>query len=147
MPLRKRLPYINNNVAVKRWYAVIKPYWGFCPLLQWQAPGGEFANSFVRPHIHHSKLQEITALSLTSTLHKSLHTKSSSVCSAFTSRTLATDFNSGDSSASHTQILSSQPPMQNSTLNWQLLPRFHYIKHTDYCHEPKTPLHNIQPHT
>jgi hypothetical protein len=35
---------------VKHWYAnIIKPYWGFCPLLPWQAHGGDFANLIVRP--------------------------------------------------------------------------------------------------
>jgi hypothetical protein len=51
MPLRKRLPYINNNTAVKRWYAnVIRHYWGFCPLLPQQAHGVEFSNFIFRPH-------------------------------------------------------------------------------------------------
>jgi hypothetical protein len=35
------------------------------------------------------------------------------------SHSLAMASNSGDYSASHAQVLSSQPPMQNSTLNWQ----------------------------
>jgi hypothetical protein len=36
-------------------------------------------------------------------------------CSVFTRRSLATAFNSGGSSASRAQILSPQPPMQNSS--------------------------------
>jgi hypothetical protein len=35
-------------------------------------------------------------------------------CCAFTNRSLATASNSGDSSASRAQVLSSQPPIQNS---------------------------------
>jgi hypothetical protein len=31
---------------------VIKPYWGFCPLLPQQAHGGELRNFIVRPRIH-----------------------------------------------------------------------------------------------
>ena len=51
MPLRKRLPYINNT-AVKCWYVIIiKPYQGFCPVLPWQAHDGEFANLIVWPRI------------------------------------------------------------------------------------------------
>jgi hypothetical protein len=42
------------------------------------------------------------------------------VCYIFTSRSLATASNGGDSSASRPQVLSSQPPVQNWTLNWQL---------------------------
>jgi hypothetical protein len=36
-------------------------------------------------------------------------------CCVFTSRFLATDSNSGDSSTSRSQVLSSQPPVQKST--------------------------------
>jgi hypothetical protein len=42
------------------------------------------------------------------------HAKPFAACFAFTSRFLATVSNSGDSSASPTQIPSSQPPVQNS---------------------------------
>jgi hypothetical protein len=38
-------------------------------------------------------------------------------CCVFISRFLAATSNSGESSASHTLILSSQPPVQNSALN------------------------------
>jgi hypothetical protein len=51
-------------------------------------------------YTHDSELQVIAALSLISTLYKSLHAKSPSACSVFTSRCLVTDLNSGDSSAS-----------------------------------------------
>jgi hypothetical protein len=37
----------------------------------------------------------------------------------FTSRSLETASNSGDSSASRAHLLSSQPPVHKSTLNWQ----------------------------
>jgi hypothetical protein len=36
-------------------------------------------------------------------------------CCVFISRSLATSSNSGDSSASHAQVVNSQPPVQNST--------------------------------
>jgi hypothetical protein len=51
-------------------------------------------------YTHHSELQVITAVTLISTLYKSLHAKSSPACSVFTSRCLVTALNSGDSSAS-----------------------------------------------
>lgn len=57
----------------------------------------------------------ITALSLLSTVHKSLHAKSSPACSVFNSRSLATASNCGDSSAFCAQVLSSQTPLQRST--------------------------------
>jgi hypothetical protein len=41
-------------------------------------------------------------------------------CCLFTSHSLATASNIRDSSASRSQILASQPPLQNSTLNWKL---------------------------
>jgi hypothetical protein len=68
-------------------------------------------------YTHHSELQVITALSLISTLYKSLHAMSSPACSVLISHSLAMASNSGDSSASRAQFLSSQPPMQNSVLN------------------------------
>jgi hypothetical protein len=46
---------------VKRWYAnVIKPYWGFCSLLPWQADG-KLANFIVRPRTfcRQSKLRSV----------------------------------------------------------------------------------------
>jgi hypothetical protein len=48
---------------------------------------------------HDSELQVITAPPLISTLYKSLHAKSFPTCSVFASRSLATVYNSGDSSA------------------------------------------------
>jgi hypothetical protein len=66
---------------------------------------------------HHLELQYITTLSLISTIYKSLHAKSFLTCSVFNSLFLATASNSGGSSASRAQVLSSQPPPQNSTLN------------------------------
>jgi hypothetical protein len=61
---------------------------------------------------YRSQLQITITLSLISTLYKSLHLKSSPVCSVFTRRFLVTDFNSGGSSASRAQVLSSQTPVQ-----------------------------------
>jgi hypothetical protein len=96
-------------------------------------------------YAHNSELLVITALSLISTLYKSLHAKSSPVCCVLNSRSLATASNSGDSSASRVQVLSSQRPVQNTTLN-RLRPRLAAISHqplsllftdllsTDYWH-------------
>jgi hypothetical protein len=59
---------------------------------------------------------ETTAPPLISTIHKPLkHTLSLFQPAVFTSRSLATASNSGNSSASRAQVLSSQPPVQNST--------------------------------
>jgi hypothetical protein len=41
-------------------------------------------------------------------------------CCIFISRSLAEASNNGDSSSSYAEVLSSQPPVHNSTLNWQL---------------------------
>jgi hypothetical protein len=93
---------------------------------------------------HYSELQVITALSLISTLHRlQKHPLSLLQLAVFTSCSLATASNSGDSSDSRAQVLchsrpcrtlvncqlnysaiSSQPPLQSSTelpsLNWTL---------------------------
>jgi hypothetical protein len=68
---------------------------------------------------HDSELQALTTLSLISTLYKSPQHPLSlfAACCVFISRSLATVSNSGDSSASRAQVLSSQPLMQNSNLN------------------------------
>jgi hypothetical protein len=69
-------------------------------------------------YTHHSELEVITTLSLISTLHKSqqhLLTFFFPACCDFISRSLATASNSGDFSASHAQVIFSQPPVQNST--------------------------------
>jgi hypothetical protein len=76
-------------------------------------------------YTHHSELQVITAPPLISTLYKSpLHPLTLfPACCVFISRSLPAASNRGDSSASRAQVLSSQPPVQNSTLNivnWQL---------------------------
>jgi hypothetical protein len=63
---------------------------------------------------HDSDLQVITELWPISTVHKSLHAKSSPACSVLNSCSLATASKSGDPSASRAQILSSQPSAQNS---------------------------------
>jgi hypothetical protein len=55
---------------------------------------------------HNSELQVITVLLLIPTLYKSLRARSSPACSVS---------NSGDPWASHSQVVSSQPPIQNST--------------------------------
>jgi hypothetical protein len=68
-------------------------------------------------YIHHSELQVTTALSIISTLYKSpQHLLNLFPACLFISRSLATASNSGDYSASRAQVLSSQPPVQNSQL-------------------------------
>jgi hypothetical protein len=66
-------------------------------------------------HTHDAELQAITAPSLISRIHKSPQHQLSffPACCVFTSRFLATVSNSGDSSTSSAQVLSSQSPMQN----------------------------------
>jgi hypothetical protein len=64
-------------------------------------------------YTHHLELQVITALSLISTVHISLHAKSSSVYSVFNGRLLVTDVNNEDYSASRAQVLSFKIPVQN----------------------------------
>jgi hypothetical protein len=68
-------------------------------------------------YTHAPELQEITALSLISTIHRSPQHPLSlfPACCVFTSRFLATASNSGDSSASRPGVWSSQPPVQNSS--------------------------------
>jgi hypothetical protein len=67
-------------------------------------------------YAHNSELQVITALSLISTIHRSpQHSLSLSLaCCVLTNRSLAMASNSGDSSASCSQVLSSHLPVQNS---------------------------------
>jgi hypothetical protein len=65
-------------------------------------------------YTHDSELQAITAPPLISTIHKSpQHPLSLFQPAVFTSRSLATASNSGDFLASSSQVLSSQPPVQN----------------------------------
>jgi hypothetical protein len=67
-------------------------------------------------YTHHSELQAITALLLISTIHKLPQHPLSlfPACYIFTSRSLATASNSGNSSALHAQVLLSQLSVQNS---------------------------------
>jgi hypothetical protein len=67
-------------------------------------------------YTHDSELQAITTPPLITTAHA----KPFPACFIFFGPSLTTASNSGYSSASRAQVLSSQPPMQNSTLNWQL---------------------------
>jgi hypothetical protein len=71
-------------------------------------------------YTHDSELQANITPSLISTIDKSpLHPLSVFPrCCDFTSRSLATASNTRDSSASRAQVLSSAPPVQNSTDNW-----------------------------
>jgi hypothetical protein len=68
-------------------------------------------------YTHHSELQVITALLLISTLYQSLEHLLSLFpsCCIFFSHSLAAAPDSGDSSASCSQVLSLQPPVQNLT--------------------------------
>jgi hypothetical protein len=70
-------------------------------------------NRFI-DHLHHSELQVITALSLISTIYKSLQATFSPAFGVSNSRLLETDSNSGNSSASCSQVPSSQHSVQNS---------------------------------
>jgi hypothetical protein len=70
--------------------------------------GGDWRLDLLTTFAHHSELQVITALPLLSTVHKSLHRKSSPARNNFNSRFLVTDVNSGDSSASRAQVLLSK---------------------------------------
>jgi hypothetical protein len=67
-------------------------------------------------HIYDSKIQTITTPPLISTIHKSPQhpLRVFPAYYDFISRSLATASNSGDSSASRAQVLSSQPPAHNS---------------------------------
>jgi hypothetical protein len=58
-------------------------------------------------YTHYSEVHAITALTLISTLHKLLRTKSSPAYNVFNSRFLITDVNRGDSSAPRARILPS----------------------------------------
>jgi hypothetical protein len=71
-------------------------------------------------YTYHLEQQVITVLSLIATLYKSLQYLLSlfPACYLFIRRALAAACNSGDSSVSRAQVLSSQPPMPNSTPKW-----------------------------
>jgi hypothetical protein len=70
-------------------------------------------------YAHDSEMQAITAPSLISTIHKSPQHPLSlfPTCCVFISHSLATASNSGDSSTSHSQVFSSQPPVHNGTVH------------------------------
>jgi hypothetical protein len=74
----------------------------------------------VNEFIYHlyTRLRTTSNYSATTNLHNSQITKESAkpfpACSVFTSRSLATAFKSGDSSASRAHVLSSQPSLHNS---------------------------------
>jgi hypothetical protein len=72
---------------------------------------------------HHSELPAITSSSLISTLYKSPQHQLSlfPACCVFISRSPAKASNSEDPSASRAQVISSQSPVQYSTINCQLI--------------------------
>jgi hypothetical protein len=75
------------------------------------------ANGFI-DHKHDSEKQEITAPPIISAIHKSLlHPTSFFPAYCVMSRSLTTAANSGDSLVSRAYVLSSQPPVHNSTDN------------------------------
>jgi hypothetical protein len=75
-----------------------------------------FCINLLTTYTHESELQAITAPPLIATGYKSpQYRKAFPVCYIFTSRSLATATKSGDSSAPHAQVLSSQSPVQNLT--------------------------------
>jgi hypothetical protein len=77
-------------------------------------------NGFI-DHLY-TRLGTTSNYSATSYLHNSQITtapaKPFPACCVIISRSLATASNSGDSSASRAQVLSSQPPLQNWTNDW-----------------------------
>jgi hypothetical protein len=113
----------------RNWGDVSPKYqdFGFAPMILSRFRGDcrrglDWRIDLLTTYIHHLELEGIAALSLISTLCKSPEQPLSVfiACCVFISRHLATALDSGDSSASRAQVLSSQPLMQNSTLNWQL---------------------------
>jgi hypothetical protein len=96
----------------------------------WTGFGLDWWIDLLTTYTNDSELQAITAPPVISTIHKSPQHQLSLflACCVFTSRSLATASNSGDSSASGTQVLSSQPPVQNSTDNY-LCPFFIPCQH------------------
>jgi hypothetical protein len=99
------------------------PYLTYCPDLGvWLKTGYGLVNGFT-DHLY-TPLRTTSNYSAIANLHTLQFTtapvKSFKACCVFISRSVATDSNGWNSSASHAQVLSSQPPMQNSTLNWQL---------------------------
>jgi hypothetical protein len=77
------------------------------------------AKPFLNTYTHYSEIQALTALSLISSLYKSPQhpAKPFSILLCLQNPFPGNGFNSGDSSASRAQVLSSQSPVQNSTLN------------------------------
>jgi hypothetical protein len=93
--------------------------------------GRDWWMDLLTTYTHRPELQVITVPSLISTLYKSpRHSLSLFLtCCVFISRSLATSSNSGDCSVSRTQVLFSQPPVQNSNVNWRLKIRLAAISH------------------
>jgi hypothetical protein len=92
------------------WNKVVSCMWG-CNC----ACSMDWCMALLTTYTHHLELQVITAPSLISTLYSSLKNPLSlSQPAVLTSRSLATAFNIGDCSASHAQVLLSQPLMQNT---------------------------------
>jgi hypothetical protein len=75
--------------------------------------GFGLVNDLLTTSTHYSELKAITAPPLISTIHKSSENPLSFFQHVFTSRSLATASNSGNSYVSRAQVLSSQTPVQN----------------------------------
>jgi hypothetical protein len=110
---------------------------------------GVWINGFIDHLYTHSELPVNTALSLISTLHKSLHAKSTPAWSVFTSHSLVTASNSEDSSAPCAQVLSSQPPVQNSKskllYDWRFTANQFLLATTPRWPRPEVPPPQLNP--
>jgi hypothetical protein len=84
--------------------------------------GRDWWKDLLTTYTQHSELLIITAPLLISTVHRSPQhpLRLFPSCCVFNSRSIATASNSGDSSASLANVLSSQPLVQNWTLSRQL---------------------------
>jgi hypothetical protein len=116
--------YFHTAHFSDRYYNLMKPAYRYkycSDLGVWCRRVMDWWMVLLTTYTHHSE-QVITALLLISILKKSpqhpLNLFFPACC--VISRSLATASDSGDSSTSHAQVLFSQPPVQNSTLNWQL---------------------------
>jgi hypothetical protein len=95
-------PRISNLDTKCMWVVSFKPRYVISREVCDYRRGMDWTLDLLTTCIHHSELQEITALSLISKFYKLLHAKSSSACSISNSRSLATAFTEADSLASRT---------------------------------------------
>jgi hypothetical protein len=113
-------PYRSTNILKLTWSSVLMASQKSAFILLRcrgdRRRGMDWRLDLLSTYTHDSELQVITALSLISTLYKSPKHPLNlfSVCHVFVSRSLGAASNSGDSSSSRAQAVSSQPPLQNS---------------------------------